>query len=72
LGTNKISKRFKGYSKWVFKVKKIVNGEVDKLKAILVAIGFQQCRRLNFDEIFAPTVKWPTICTIVAITSNNH
>jgi hypothetical protein len=72
LGTNKISRRFKGYSKWVFKVKKIVNGEKDKLKAILVAIGFQQCRRLDFDETFALTIKWPTIRTIVAIASNNH
>ncbi len=45
-------------SKWVFEVKKTSNGGVDKLKARLVARGFQQCKGLDFDESFAPIVKW--------------
>jgi hypothetical protein len=59
-------------SKWVFKVKKTSNVEVDKLKIKLVARGFQQCKELYFHETFAPTVKWPTIHIVVAITSKNH
>jgi hypothetical protein len=41
-------------SKWVFKVKKIASGKVDKLEARLVARGFQQYRGLDFDETFTP------------------
>jgi predicted NAD-dependent protein-ADP-ribosyltransferase YbiA (DUF1768 family) len=59
-------------SKWVFKFKKIANGEVDKLKAILVARGFQQCKGLDFDETFAAIVKWQIIRTLVVIASKNH
>ncbi len=59
-------------SKWVFKVKKTSNTEVDKLKVKLVARGFHQCKGLDFDETFAPIVKWPTIHIVVAITSKNH
>jgi len=44
-------------SKWVFKVKKIASGEVDKLEVQLLVRGFQQYRGLDFDETFTPTVK---------------
>jgi hypothetical protein len=37
-------------SKWVFKVKRLVDGSVDKFKARLVAQGFTQCLGFNLDE----------------------
>jgi hypothetical protein len=43
-----------------------------QLKARLVAKGFQQCRGLDIDKTFALIIKWPTICTMVAITYKNH
>jgi hypothetical protein len=57
---------------WVFKVKKIASGKVDKLEARLVARGFQQYKVLDFDETFTPIVKWPTIFIVVVITSKNQ
>jgi hypothetical protein len=59
-------------SKWVFKVKKIASGKVDKLEARLIARGFQPYRGLDFDETFTPIVKWPTIFIVVVITSKNQ
>ncbi len=59
-------------SKWVFKVKRTTSEEVDKLKIPLVARGLQQCRGLEFDETFAPTNKWPTIHTMVVISTKNQ
>jgi hypothetical protein len=38
-------------SKWVFKVKKTSNTEVDKLKVKLVARGFHQCKGLDLMKL---------------------
>jgi hypothetical protein len=53
-------------SKWVFKTKPGLNGSLPRLKARLVARGFQQCQGTDFDEVFAPVVKWSTIRTLAA------
>ena len=40
-------------SKWVYKLKKKPNGEIDKYKARLVARGFSQTQGVDFYETFA-------------------
>lgn len=48
-------------NKWVFKTKLITNGQVEKLKARLVARGFKQTKGINFQKTFSPTIKWATV-----------
>jgi len=58
-------------SKWVFKVKKIADGTIDKYKACLVARGFTQIYGVNYYETFAPVTKLASIHTLLAITACN-
>jgi hypothetical protein len=41
-------------SKWVFKKKMNVTGQVEKFKAQSVWKGYSQVEGVNFDEIFSP------------------
>lgn len=47
-------------TKWVFCTKISADQKKEKLKAWLVAQGFQQRPSIDFDETFSPTVKWKT------------
>lgn len=44
-----------------FKTKPSINGTVSRLKARLVARGFERRQDIDFEETFAPIVKWSTI-----------
>jgi len=48
-------------SKWVFKIKRNSDGTIAKYKARLVAHGFTQEEGIDYNETFAPTVKFSTI-----------
>ena len=54
-------------SRWVFKIKPGSNGEQVRYKARLVARGFEQTTGVDFQETFAPVVRWETIRTLLAI-----
>jgi Reverse transcriptase (RNA-dependent DNA polymerase) len=43
--------------KWVFTVKQIPKGKVERYKARLVAKGYNQTCGINYDETFAPVAK---------------
>ncbi|CAI7864561.1 unnamed protein product, partial [Closterium sp. NIES-53] len=53
-------------SKWVIKVKCGANGVLQQFKSRLVAKGFQQKKRVDFKEIFAPVVKPVALRTVQA------
>jgi hypothetical protein len=59
-------------AKWIFKIKKGSSGKVYKLKAQLVARGFQQKVGIDYNDIFAPVVQWSTIRTIFALAAQNQ
>ena len=44
-------------------------GSSPRYKARIVVKGFQQEKGVDFDEIFAPVVKWTSIQTILSITA---
>jgi hypothetical protein len=43
-------------SKWVFKVKRLADGSIDKVKAQLVAQSFSHHPGFDFDETYIPVV----------------
>ncbi len=55
--------------KWVFKIKQGVNGEVEGYKSKLVARGFTQTYKVDYNETFAPVAKFTSICCILALTA---
>ena len=54
---------------WIFKLKSNPSGQIDKLKARIVAKGNEQTKGIDFLETFAPVVCWITICTIIALAA---
>jgi hypothetical protein len=53
--------------KWAFKVKRKVDGSIERHKARLVAKGFHQQDGLDYGETFSPVVKLTTIWTVMSM-----
>lgn len=56
-------------TKWIFKIKRLQNGEVDKYKARLVARGFSQREGVDYFEIFSGVVRLETLRILIAIAA---
>ena len=56
-------------SKWVFKSKLHINDSLDKLKAQVVARDFSQMHDIDYEDIFAPTVKFDTLCIFLTLVT---
>lgn len=57
--------------KWVFKLKRKSNGDIDKYKARLVARGFSQSAGFDYNETYAPTLKLTTLRILLSIAIQN-
>lgn len=57
--------------KWVFKVKHTSEGKVERFKGRLVAKGYSQQYRLDYEEIFSPVVRFSTIRILLAYAVQN-
>lgn len=55
--------------KWIFKVKKLPNGQIDKFKARLVAQGYTQQYGIDYFETFAPVVRLESLRILLAIAA---
>jgi hypothetical protein len=53
----------------VFKIKQGANGEVERYKARLVARGFTQTYKVDYNETFAPVAKFTSIHCILALAA---
>ncbi|GJS29322.1 ribonuclease H-like domain-containing protein [Tanacetum coccineum] len=54
-------------SKWIYKIKSNSSGEIDIYKARLVAQGFGQKERIEYEETFSPVVKMVTVRCLLNI-----
>ena len=55
------------YSKWIYKIKHIVDGSIEKYKAIFVAQAFSQKEGIGYEMRFAPIERYTYIKTIMAL-----
>jgi len=55
--------------KWVYNNKYKADGSLNKHKVRLVAKGFSQKKRIDYEETFAPTKKGATIQTLFALAA---
>lgn len=58
-------------NKWVFRLKKNADGSI-RHKARLVARGFSQQSGTDFNETFAPVVRYDTIRTLLSVASQRQ
>ena len=56
-------------SKWIYKIKHTVDGNIDKYKERFVARGFSQKEGIYYKETFAPVVRYTSIKTILALAT---
>jgi hypothetical protein len=58
-------------SKWVFNIKRLSDGSVDKFKARLVAKGFSQIQGQDYNETFAQVVRFDSLRLLMPIVAAN-
>jgi hypothetical protein len=56
-------------NKWIYNIKLGANGHMEELKAHLIARDFEQENGTDYEDMFALTVKWGTIQSIVALVA---
>ena len=57
-------------SKWIFKIKHVANGSVEKHKDRSVARGFSQKEEVDYDKTFYTVAWYTSIKTIIVIASS--
>ena len=54
-------------SRWIYKIKHIVDGSIEKYKTRFVARGFSQKEGIDYEETFALVARYTSIKTIMAL-----
>ena len=56
-------------SKWIYKIKHVAYGSIEKFKARFVAREFSRKEGIDYEEIFALVARYTSIRTIMALAS---
>ena len=59
-------------SRWVFKVKRDVDGSAQRFKARLVAQGYSQSKGIDYQEVFSPVARYNSIRALFACDWDVH
>ena len=54
-------------SRWLYKIKYVADGSIEKYKARFVAIGFSKVEGVDYDETFALVARYTSIRSIISI-----
>jgi len=52
---------------WIFKVKRDSHGEILKFKARVCARGDQQTHEIDYNNFFAPTLRYTTLRVLLSL-----
>ena len=55
--------------RWIFKIKHVVDGSIEKYKARFVAHTFSQKEGIDYEETFTPVARYTSIKTIIALAA---
>jgi hypothetical protein len=58
--------------KWIYKVKRKADDNVDRYKAQLVAKGFKKQYIIDYEDRFSPVVKSATICLVLSLADSRN
>ena len=56
-------------SRWLYKVKQVADGSVEKHKARFVARGFSQVEGIDYDETFSLVARYSSIISMLALST---
>eukprot|EP00253_Pinus_taeda_P019324 PITA_19324 len=56
-------------SRWLYKIKNVANGSVEKFKARFLVWGFSQVEGANYEETFAPIARYTSIRAVISIAA---
>ena len=54
---------------WIYKVKQVVDGSVEKHKARFFSCGFSQVEGIDYDETFSPIARYSSIISMLALSA---
>jgi hypothetical protein len=59
-------RKFAVTCKWIYKIKHIVDGNIERHKMRFVARGFSQMEGIDYEETFAPIARYTSIWMIIS------
>jgi hypothetical protein len=56
-------------SKWIYKIKHVADGSIEKYKARFVVRGLSQKEGVDYEEIFTPVARYTSIRVVISLAS---